>query len=105
MVGYIFIAENKVNGKKFIGKKYSVSFDRKYFGDNPGLISDLETQSSNDFTVRMIRACETVKECDFIYDYILKENNALSDPSFYNCSDAVEDAPKKKRSRKKAVEE
>ena len=50
MYGYIFLAECKSNGKKFIGKFASVKFNKLYFGDNPGLISDVEKYGKENFS-------------------------------------------------------
>lgn len=116
MVGYIFKAENAVTKKVYIGKYYSVRFDKKHIGDNPGVISDAEKYGADKFTVNMIKACETVKDCDYCYEQILKELNAKSDINYYNCekapatkTEATEEKaekPKKTRStKKKAVKE
>lgn len=105
MVGYIFRAENTVTGKTYIGKYLSVKFDKKYIGDDPGVISDAEKYGKDKFIVNMIRACETVKDCENLYTAILKEYNAESDEKFYNAKQSeqnVADAEKPaKRSRKK----
>ena len=111
MYGYIFLAECKSNGKKFIGKFASVKFNKLYFGDNPGLISDVEKYGKENFTVKMIRACETAPEYEMAYDMFLNQYNALTDSNFYNYvesdtgDDAGSDVAPKKRRRKKVVEE
>ena len=102
MVGYIFCAENTVTKKKYIGKDSSV-------------LSDAEKYGTDKFIVNMIMACETVKECDFHYDRIIKELNADTDISYYNCkaesetepepvAEVVEEKPKKSRKKKVAEE-
>lgn len=110
MYGYIFISENLKSGKKFLGKFASVNFNRKYFGDNPKLLADLNSIGKENFTVKMIRACESKPEYEMAYDMYLTQYKALTDASFYNCEKAVkaetEDVEEKsKRSRKKKVVE
>lgn len=104
MVAYIFETENKVTGKKFIGRNLRVSFDKKYLGDNPELASDVEKYSRDKFTVKMLRACETVKESDILLDMFTKE--VENNPEYYNCivpgENIAKSAPKR---RKKKVEE
>ena len=110
MVGYIFKAENTVTGKTYIGKYYSVRFDKKYIGDDSDVLDDAKKYGTDKFIVNMIKACETVKECDFCYDAILKELNAKNDQKFYNAKQKVQDVPEaekpaKRTSKKKAVDE
>lgn len=108
MYGYIFLTENLTNGKKFIGKYASVNFDRKHFGMNPGVLSDIEKLGDSKFTVKMIRACETKPEYEAAYTAMLEQYGALSDSNFYNCEKVepeVVTENKPKRSRKKKVVE
>ena len=110
MVGYIFKAENTVTGKTYIGKYYSVRFDKKYIGDDSDVLDDAKKYGTDKFIVNMIKACETVKECDFCYDAILKELNAKNDQKFYNAKQKVQDVPEaekpaKRTRKKKAVDE
>lgn len=115
MVGYIFKAENSVTKKTYIGKYLSVSFNRKYIGDNPGVLADVEQYGANTFTVSMIKAFETVKDCEMAYAEFVKA--VKNDENYYNCekkAKAKKDKPifeeetiveKPKKSRKKKVVE
>lgn len=107
MIGYIFKAENTVTKKVYIGKRYSVRFDKKYVGDAPEVVSDAKKYGVDKFIVNMLKACETVKECDFAYDVILKELHAKDDEKFYNYEPKIlnmpEDEKHIKRTRKKKV--
>ena len=116
MVAYVFRAENTVTKKTYIGKYFSVRFDKKYIGNDPGVLADAEKYGADKFIVNMIVACETVKDCEMAYSRIIKDNNATTDESFYNCekkitskkaTEVVEDAPveKPKKTRKKKVVE
>ena len=103
MYGYIFVVANTVNDKKYVGKYASVKFSKKYFGDNPTLLADVKKYGADKFTVRMIRACETKAEFDWMYNQFLAEFKALEDSNFYNCEKTEEPVEKPKRSRKKKV--
>lgn len=103
MVAYIFRADNTVTGKHYFGKRYSVKFDKSYIGDNPGVILDAEKYGKDKFTVQMVVACETVKECDRMYESILEQFNVKNDESWYNFEGTVEEKPKRTR-KKKVVE-
>lgn len=108
MYGYIFIVENTVNDKKYIGKFASVKFNRKYLGDNSKLLADVEKYGADKFTSKMLRACETKPEFDWMYNQFLAEFKALEDSKFYNCEKAevtVEVEKPKKGRKKKVVEE
>lgn len=106
MVAYIFRADNTVTGKHYFGKHYSVKFDKKYLGDNPGVLADAEKYGADKFIVNMIRACETVKDCDMAYESILKQFNVKDDENWYNFEAKSEEPEKPKRTRrKKAVVE
>ena len=105
MVGYIFRAENTVTKKTYIGKYLSVAFNKKYIGDDPNVLADAKKYGADKFIVNMIKACETVKECDFMYDAILKELGAKTDENFYNFEVKSEDTPTKRTRKKKVVEE
>ena len=104
MVAYIFKAENTVTGKTFIGKNLSVRFDKTYIGNNPGVVSDAEKYGADKFIVNMLRACETVKDCDMAYDCIIKDYNATNDEKFYNFDTPAEKPVKRTRKKKVAVE-
>ncbi len=111
MYGYIFISENLKTGKKFLGKFASVKFDRAHFGDNPKLLADIEKQGKENFTVKMIRACESQPEYEMAYDMYVNEYKVLTDNNFYNCEKSAKAEPEeteeksKKNRKKKVVEE
>lgn len=116
MIGYIFCAENTVTHKKYIGKYLSVKFDKKFIGNDSDVLADAGKYGADKFIVNMLKACETVKECDYMYDEIVKQFHAESDVNYYNCKKAVksvevtedveqEDKPKKSRKKKAIVEE
>lgn len=101
MVGYIFKAENTITKKVYIGKYLSVKFDKKYVGNEPGVLSDVEKYGADKFIVNMLKACETVKDCGMAYDLILKDYNAKNDEKFYNFEQKVSDVPEAEKPTKR----
>ena len=115
MFGYVFIATNSENGKKYIGKRYAVGFDRKYFGDDPKVMNDIEKYGVSAFSCKMLMPYESAKAVEWGYNHFVEEYNALSDPAFYNCTakvksepkvktEVVEEKPKRTTSRKRKSE-
>lgn len=105
MTAYIFTATNTVTKRCYIGKRYSVKFDKTYIGDNPGVLEDARKYGTDKFIVRMIRVCETVKECDAVHESLLKQFNAKQDEHYYNYEPESTEMPAKKTRKKKVVEE
>jgi group I intron endonuclease len=48
--GYIYITENKINGKRYIGKHKSKNFDIKYFGSGVYLTRAIKKYGKKNFT-------------------------------------------------------
>jgi len=103
MIGYIFKAENSVTKKTYIGKYLSVSFNRKYIGNDPGVLADAEQYGVNTFTVSMIKAFETVKDCEMAYDEFVKA--VKDDENYYNCEKKTTSKPKKEKPIVEEVDE
>lgn len=110
MVGYVFLTTNSKTGKKLIGKRLSVGFDKNYFGDNSELQDDIAKYGVSGLSVSMLMPYESIEAVDAGYEYFLKEYNAKSDKSFYNCESKVDadtdaDVPQKKTRKKKVEQE
>jgi len=68
MIGYIFETTNKVTGKKYLGKRYSVAFDKKFLGDMDDLAKDIEKYGRPSFEVKMIWPYESVEDLDNAFE-------------------------------------
>lgn len=122
MYGYIFEVTNKVTGKTYLGKRYSVSFDAKYFGEeaNRELALDLEKYGRPAFEAKMIMPYEEQSVLDAVFDDMKKasikkvepkpekkkvepkkEESKVEEPKE---EEPVEEKAPAKRGRKKAVE-
>lgn len=95
--GFIYLIENKINNRKYIGRKYltkagykQVKGKRKkirkesdwldYYGSSPQLLKDIEQYGKENFTRTILRICKSRGECNyweakliFHYDAVLKE--------------------------------
>ena len=85
MYGYIYITENKINGKKYIGQKKSTKFlDTKYLGSGAILQKAIKKYGKENFIVSMICECNSKEELDEMEIYYINLYNAQNDSSFYN---------------------
>ena len=85
MYGYIYITENLINGKRYIGQKKSNKFlNTKYLGSGAILRKAIQKYGKENFTVSMICECNSKEELDEKEIYYIKLYNAQSDPNFYN---------------------
>lgn len=99
--GFVYIIENKCNGRKYIGKKFfwsmksrqvkgkkkrfkSESDWRDYHGSSEELKNDVLKYGKENFIRTILHLCISKSECSYLE---LKEqisNNALLDDNYYN---------------------
>ena len=85
MFGYIYITENLINHKKYIGQKKSKTFLReKYLGSGTYLRRAINKYGKENFKVVMLDTAESREELDEKEIYYIAKYNAQSDPNFYN---------------------
>lgn len=61
MYGYVYKAENLKSGKKYIGMRRAVNFDRLYIGEDPDFIADAEKTGREFVFCRMLMPYESEK--------------------------------------------
>lgn len=127
MYGYVFETTNKKTGETYIGKRYAVSFDKKFFGeeDNDKLAKDIEKYGRVSFESKMLMPFESKLAVDDYYDELRKKaevkviekgpkQTKVEEPEFEveeNFSEEipipepVEEKKPAKRGRKKKTEE
>ena len=66
MQGYTFEVTNNKTGETYLGKRYAVSFDKNYFGEdaNEKLAVAIEKYGRPSFSVKMLMPYETVAAVD-----------------------------------------
>lgn len=85
MYGYIYITENIINGKRYIGQKKSDKFlDKKYLGSGSILKKAIEKYGEESFKVSLICECDSKEELDEMEIYYIQLYNAQNDDNFYN---------------------
>ncbi len=99
--GFIYLIENMVNGKKYIGRKFltkagykTVKGKRKkirvesdwrdYYGSSNSLKEDIDLYGKDSFRRTILRLCKSRGECNYFETKYIFDNDAILDPNFYN---------------------
>lgn len=99
--GFVYLIENLVTGRKYIGRKYltkagykTVKGKRKkiriesdwddYYGSSPALKEDVEKLGKDKFKRTILRLCKTRGECNYFETKYIFDHDAILDPKFYN---------------------
>jgi hypothetical protein len=99
--GFIYLIENLVNGKKYIGRKYltkagykTVKGKRKkirvesdwrdYYGSSTSLKEDIDHYGKDSFRRTILRLCKSRGECNYFETKYIFDNDAILDPKYYN---------------------
>jgi hypothetical protein len=95
MKGFIYIITNKINGKKYIGRKYFFDKHGKetnwkdYLGSSKSLKQDIKLFGKDNFERQIILTCDTEKELAEMEVQLIEQYNATKDPMFYNISNGT----------------
>lgn len=99
--GFIYLIENIINGKKYIGRKFltkagykTVNKKRKkirvesdwadYYGSSPALAKDIEIYGKDNFKRTILRLCKSRGECNYWEAKLIFETDAVLDGNYYN---------------------
>ena len=99
--GFIYLIENLVNGKRYIGRKFltkagykTVNKKRKkirvesdwadYYGSSPALAKDIEIFGRDNFKRTILRLCKSRGECNYYEAKLIFETDAVLDGNYYN---------------------
>lgn len=94
MFGYIYLTTNNINNHKYIGQHKANSFQgSKYLGSGTALLLAIEKYGKENFTIEMLKECQTKEELDEQEQYYIRFYNAQEDPNFYNISKGGEAGP------------
>ena len=87
-VGFIYETVNKVNGKKYIGRKsYSSNYGggwQEYLGSSKPLKKDIVKYGADSFEKRVIEECDTYEELQQRELYWQLHYKVKEDPQYYN---------------------
>ena len=99
--GFIYLIENLVNGKKYLGRKYltkagykTVKGKRKkirlesdwrdYYGSSTSLKEDVDLYGKDSFRRTILRLCKSRGECNYFETKYIFDTDAILDPQYYN---------------------
>ena len=99
--GFIYLIENLVNGRKYIGRKYltkagykTVKGKRKklrvesdwrdYYGSSTSLKEDIDLYGKDNFRRTILRLCKSRGECNYFETKYIFDTDAILDPKYYN---------------------
>lgn len=84
MYGYIYLTTNLIDGKKYIGRHKSGSFDPNYKGSGKALWNAINKYGWDNFKVELLEECESHEQlCDREIT-IIEMYNAVASENFYN---------------------
>lgn len=86
MYGYIYETTNLINGKKYIGKHKSNSFDNKYYGSGRLFKEDLAKYGKENFSIRVLEEIDNENDLHERETYYIKLFDAVRSPKYYNNS-------------------
>lgn len=103
MFGYIFEVTNKKTGEKYLGKRYAVTFDKNYFGEeeNEALAVAIEKNGRPSFEVKMLMPYDSPEAIDAAF----AEMKPIEKPKKKIVKEEPESEPaeEKKPARKKST--
>ena len=117
MFGYIFEVTNNKTGETYLGKRYGVTFDKKYFGEesNDKLAVAIEKYGRPSFSVKMIMPYESPEALDEVFASMQPTStkkvmtkgtpDKVEDDKMVATEEVVVEEEKPKKGRKKKVEE
>lgn len=86
MYGYVYLTTNLVNGKKYVGQHKSSYFDPEYKGSGKLIKLAFNKYGWDNFTVELLKECETREELDQCEIDEIKNRNAVLSEDYYNFS-------------------
>jgi hypothetical protein len=101
MIGFVYLITNRVDGRKYVGKKlyqsakskvvagkkkkFKVESDwQKYFGSNEELILDVKTIGKDNFTREILYQCESLGVLSYLETREQFDRRVLESNEYYN---------------------
>ena len=72
MVGYIFETTNKKTGETYLGKRYAVTFDKNFVGEDAEVA--VEKFGRSNFDVKMLAPFESIEKLEEAFSEMAKSN-------------------------------
>lgn len=87
MYGYIYIIENLVNNKKYIGKHKSDNLNDTYMGSGKLIQFAIKKYGLNNFKKTILCQCETLDELNDMEIFYINKYDAVNNSDYYNLKD------------------
>lgn len=87
MYGYIYLTENLINGKKYIGQHRHETFDEKYYGSGVLLGKAIDKYGKENFKVTLICECFSEEELNAQERLFIEQHDAVKSTEYYNIAD------------------
>ena len=87
MIGYIYITENLINGKKYVGKHESSSFDSTYKGSGAAIKEAFLKYGWDNFSCNILCECNSIEELNDQEKHFIDLYDAVRSPDFYNIAE------------------
>ena len=86
--GYIYLTENKITGKKYIGQHHweKPGIDPHYYGSGKALKRAIKKHGKENFRVHLLERCKTKWELNARERAWILMYDAVHSPEFYNIS-------------------
>ena len=84
MYGYIYLTENLINHKKYIGQHKSEEWDDKYIGSGKILSRSIKKYGFENFTCSLLQECDSEDSLNDAEYYWIYKYNAVNSDEFYN---------------------
>lgn len=84
MYGYIYLTENLINNKRYIGQHKSTYFDLCYYGSGVMLHKALKKYGKENFRISILEWCSSKEELDAAEIFHIQQHNAILSNNYYN---------------------
>lgn len=84
MYGYIYITQNLINGKKYIGQHRCDHFDLNYIGSGVLLLKAIQKYGKKNFTCKLLKECFSEDDLNQSEIEYITKYQAVESDNFYN---------------------
>lgn len=87
MIGYVYLTTNLINGRMYVGKHHSTTYDNKYYGSGKILLQAIELYGKDNFSNIILYEANTIDELNDNEKRLIAEYRRLYGDLMYNIAD------------------
>lgn len=87
MFGYIYLTTNLINGKVYVGKHKSATYDEHYYGSGKIIQNAIKKYGIKNFSNEMLYEADTLEDLNTKEKYYIKKYRELYGNNCYNIAD------------------